>query len=118
MIDTKETISQKYIYTDDVTVSKVPNSDRTKRVVLNTLKLGQLREPGNEVEDERFEVRWSRSGQEKPEFNDHFEIDAEIGSWTVSVQLITKEVRNDPNGLLKDSEQFTVTLPANFTIPL
>lgn len=106
-----------FIYTDDITVSKIPNADRTKRVVLNTLKLGQLREPGNEVEDERFEIRWSHSGREKPEFNDRFEINAEIGTWSVNVQLITKEVRNDPNGLLHEIEHFTVTLPVNSTIP-
>lgn len=107
-----------FIYTDGVTVSKVPNTDSTKRVVLHTLKLGQLRERGNEVEDESFEVRWSHRGQEQPEFNNQFEIDAKIGSWSVSVQFITNEVRNDPNGLLHDTEHFTVTLPANSTIPL
>lgn len=98
-------------------MSEVPNANRTKRVTLNTLKLGQLREPGNEVADERFEVRWSRGGEVKPEFNNKFEIDAETGSWSVSVQFITKEVRNDPNGLLQETEHFTVTLPVNSTIP-
>jgi len=101
---------------DDITVSKVPNADKTKRVVLHTLKLGQLREFGNEVENERFKVRWSHGGHEKPEFNDQFEIDAEFGAWSVSVEFITSEVRNDPNGLLTEIEHFTVTLPANSTV--
>jgi len=101
---------------DDVTVSKIPNSDRTKQVVLNTLKLGHLREAGNEVDDESLEVRWFHGGQERPEFNDKFEINAEFGSWSVAVRFSTPEVRYDPNGLLQDLEYFTVTLPANSTM--
>ncbi|KAG4065778.1 hypothetical protein HA402_012456 [Bradysia odoriphaga] len=102
---------------DDVEVSRVPNGD-TKRVDLHTLKLGQLRESGNEVADERLEVRWSHNGQEQPQLNNQFEIDAKVGTWSVNVQLISNEVRNDPNGLLQDTSHFTVTLPANSTIPL
>ncbi|KAJ6636489.1 hypothetical protein Bhyg_15079 [Pseudolycoriella hygida] len=98
---------------DGISVSKVPNADSTKRVVLKTLKLGQLRESGNEVDNERLEVRWSHSGLEQTEFNDRFEIDAKIGYWSVSVQLITDEVRNDPNQLLQDIEHFTVLTFAN-----
>lgn len=100
---------------DNVSVSKIPNNDSTKRVVLHTLRLGQLRENGNEVEDERLEIRWTHSGCEQPQFDDQFEIDATIGTWSVTVQLITDEVRNDPNGFLRDTENFTVTLPANST---
>lgn len=99
-------------------MSKIPNTNNTKRVVLHTLKLGQLREPGNEMEDEHLQVRWSHGGLEILEFNNQFEIDAKIGSWSVTVQLITKEVRNDPNKLLQDTEHFTVTLPANSTMSL
>lgn len=97
-------------------MSKIPNSDRTKRVVLNTLKLGQLREPGTEIQNEKLEVRWSQGGQQRPEFDDQFEIDAQVGAWSVSVRFLTPEVRHDPNGLLQDVEQFTVTFPANSTI--
>ncbi len=96
-------------------MSKVPNDDSTKRVVLETLKLGQLREFGNEVENERLEVRWSYSGQEQPQHNNQFEINAKVGSWSVAVQLITTEVRHDPNSLLQDVQHFTVTLPVNST---
>ncbi|KAJ6644228.1 hypothetical protein Bhyg_09195 [Pseudolycoriella hygida] len=101
---------------DEVRVSKTPNADRTKRVVLNTLKLGQLREPGNEVDNETLQVRWSQGGRERPEFDDLFEIDAEAGVWSVFVRFLTSEVRYDPDGLLQDVEHFTVTLPANSTI--
>lgn len=99
-------------------MSKYASPDRTKRVVLNTLQLAHLRAPGNEVEDESLEIRWFHGGQERPEFDDQFEIDAEGGSWTVTVQLYTPEVRNDPDGLLKDSENFTVTFAANSTLPI
>lgn len=102
---------------DDVTVSKDASPDRTKRVVLSTLKLGQLRDAENVVENEKLLIRWSHGGLDRPEFDDQFEIDAEGGAWTVSVQFFTPEVRSDPNGLLQDSEKFTVTFPANSTMP-
>ncbi|KAJ6648435.1 hypothetical protein Bhyg_03663 [Pseudolycoriella hygida] len=101
---------------DGVSVSKVVNPDKTKRVVVNTLKLGQLREIGTEVEGERLEIRWYRGGVETPQFKDQFEIDAESGSWSVSVRFYTPEVRYDPDVLLRDTETFTVTLPANSTL--
>lgn len=104
-------------HADDVEVSKIPNGD-TKRVDLHTLKLGQLRESGNEVGDESLEVRWSHNGQEQPQLNNHFGIDAKVGSWSVFVQFLSNEVRNDPNGLLQDTAHFTVTLPVNATVPL
>ncbi|KAG4075274.1 hypothetical protein HA402_003065 [Bradysia odoriphaga] len=100
---------------DAVKVHQTPNADRTKRVVLNTLKLGQLREGGTEIDNERLEIRWSHSGLDRPEFDDRFEIDAEGGAWSVLVKFFTPEVRYDPNGLLQDVEYFTVTFQANST---
>lgn len=97
-------------------MSKTPNADRTKRVVLNTLKLGQLREDGNRVDSEKLEIRWSHGGKNRPEFDDKFEIDAEGGAWSVIVRFFTPEVRYDPNGLLQDVENFTVTLQVNATL--
>ncbi|KAG4074996.1 hypothetical protein HA402_014575 [Bradysia odoriphaga] len=102
---------------DDITVSNTPNDSKTKRVEVNTLKLGQLRAPDNEVEDESLEIRWFHGGQERSEFNDQFAINAEVGFWSVAVRLITPEVRYDPNGLLQDYKNFTVTFPANSTMP-
>lgn len=75
-----------------------------------------MRAPGNEVEDERLEIRWFHGGVERSEFNDQFVINAEGGAWSVAVQFITSEVRYDPNELLKDTETFTVTFPANATM--
>lgn len=92
------------------------NQDRTKRVVLNTLKLGQLRENGTEIDGEHLEVRWSREGENRPEFDDKFEINADGGVWSVHVRFVTAEVRHDPNRLLEDSERFTVTFQANSTM--
>ena len=84
--------------------------------MLNTLKLGQLREPGNEVDNERLEVRWYHGGQYRPDFDDKFEIDAEGGTWSVFIRFFTAEVRYDPNGLLQETENFTVTFQANSTL--
>lgn len=94
---------------DDVLVSKDLNDDGTKRVVVNTLKLGALRQPGNEINDERLEIRWLHNGREQSQFDDQFEIDADVGQWLVTVRLITSEVRIDPNNLLSDMEHFAVT---------
>lgn len=84
------------------------NFDLTRRVTLNTLKLGPLRLPGNEVAGERLEIRWSYRGIEQPQFNNQFEINGRVGAWSVSVQFITPEVRYDPNQLLHELESFTV----------
>lgn len=109
-------IIKRFYHSDEVKVSKTPNSDGTKRVVLNTLKLGQLREPGNQVDNERLETRWFHGRQNRPEFDDKFEIDAEGGAWSVLVRFFTPEVRYDPNQLLHDTENFTVTFQANSTL--
>lgn len=103
-------------YTDDVTVSKVPNSDKTKRVEVNTLKLAHLRAPGNEVEGESLEIRWFYGGLPRAEYDDEFVINAEAGTWSVAVHFNTPEVRHDPSALLYDSETFTVTFPVNSTM--
>jgi hypothetical protein len=93
---------------DSVDVSSTTNPDGTKTVVLNTLKLGQLREPGNEVVGEELQVRWFHNNVEQPALNDMFQIDAASGSWSVQVHLETPEVRDDPQNLLTESETFTV----------
>lgn len=92
---------------DDVQVSDASENGR-RVVVVNTLKLGQLREPGNEVEDESLEVKWFRGNQEQEEFRDKFEINAEPGNWKVEVHFNTTEVRDDPRSLLTSSEDFVV----------
>jgi len=91
---------------DDVEVS----ASAPHTVTVKTLQLGQLRAPGNEVPGERLEVRWTKDGTPQPNLNDMFEIQAEAGAWTVTVTLITPEVRSDPNNLLTETE--AVTVPA------
>lgn len=85
--------------------------DQTKHVLLHTLKLGQLRDHGNTVAGERLEIRWSHGGQLQSGLNDQFDIFARAGSWSVSVRFVTPEIRNDPTGLLLETENFTVSLP-------
>lgn len=103
---------------DDVTISRNSTEDKTKRVEVSTLKLGQLRAPGNEVLDESLQIRWFHNGQERQEHNDQFAVDAEVGAWSVVVKFLTSEVRNDPNGLLQDYQNFTITFPVNSTMPV
>jgi hypothetical protein len=93
---------------DGVEIEPVGNPDAPRGVTVNTLKLGQLRAPGNEVDGERLEIRWIRNGEEVSDFKDEFKILAESGSWSVEVTLVTPEIRNDPQGLLVESEAFTV----------
>jgi len=93
---------------DSVLVGPIGNPDGSKPVILSTIKLGQLRDPGNVVDGERLEVRWLRAGVEQEEFRDMFEVMAQPGSWSVQVTFVTPEVRNDPQNLLNDSETFTV----------
>ncbi|CAG7827968.1 unnamed protein product, partial [Allacma fusca] len=64
-----------------------------RNVTLNTLKLGALRASGNEVEGERLKVRWSRDGQDQIKLRNKFSIQADSGSWNISVELVTPEIR-------------------------
>jgi len=91
---------------DDVEVS----ASAPHTVTVKTLQLGQLRAPGNEVPGERLEVRWTKDGVGQPSLNNMFEVEAEAGTWTVTVTLITPEVRSDPNNLLTETQ--AVTVPA------
>jgi hypothetical protein len=93
---------------DSVNVSSVANPDGTRNVTLATLKLGPLREAGNEVPGETLEVRWSRAGAEREDLRDSFNIQAQSGSWSVSVKFNTPEIRSDPSGLTSETISFTV----------
>lgn len=84
--------------------------DQTKHVVLHTLKLGQLRDSASVIPGEKLETRWSRGGQLQSQLNDRFDIYAQAGSWSVEVRFVTPEVRNDPTGLLLETENFTVSI--------
>lgn len=94
---------------DEVTVSNVVSPDQTRHVVLHTLKLGQLRDSASAIPGEKLEIRWSHGGQLQSGLNDRFDIYAQAGLWSVSVRFVTPEVRNDPTGLLLETENFTVT---------
>jgi hypothetical protein len=94
---------------DDIQVGVDMNPDGTRTVSLGTLSLGQRRQPGNEVEGEWLEVRWFRGGVEQEGFRDLFQVDCQPGAWTVTVTFVTPEVRNDPRGLLTETEAFDVS---------
>jgi len=93
---------------DSVDVSDATNPDGTKTVTLNTLKLGQLRDPSNVVEGETLEVIWTQNSNVRDDLKDLFSVDASAGSWRVQVVLNTPEVRSDPTGLLRAFETFTI----------
>ncbi|CAL8080671.1 unnamed protein product [Orchesella dallaii] len=92
---------------DNVTVSE-SSSDGRREVTVNTIKLGQLRAPGNEVPGETLEVKWIRNNQEQSELRDQFTVNAEPGNWAVEVHFNTTEVRYDPRNLLTSSQNFVV----------
>jgi hypothetical protein len=93
---------------DSVVISPPTSPDAPRNVTLNTLKLGLLRAPGNEVEGESLEVRWTLGGVEQAELRDRFEIQARNGSWIVSVKLVTPEIRSDPLGRTSESQSFII----------
>lgn len=99
---------EKVSLVDSLVVDPLPNPDGTKRVRLNTLKLGQLRAPGNEIDGEWLKTTWSRDGVEQVDMTDLFEVSAFPGLWTVRIELVTSEVHSDPQGLLVETQQFTV----------
>jgi hypothetical protein len=82
-------------------------TDRT--AILETLRLGNQREAGNEVEGEQLQIRWYHAGVDQIQYHDLLTIpNIAPGAWRVVVRLVTPEVHEDPNGLLEDEEQFTV----------
>lgn len=93
---------------DGVQISNDTSSNGTREVTVNTLKLGHLRAPGNEVPGETLEVKWIRNNQEQTSLADHFTIQAEPGSWAVEVHFNTPEVRYDPRNLLTSTVNFIV----------
>ncbi|ODM97570.1 hypothetical protein Ocin01_09111 [Orchesella cincta] len=92
---------------DNVTVAD-SSSNGLREVTVNTLKLGQLRAPGNEVPGETLEVKWILNNSEQEELRDQFTINAAPGSWACQVHFNTTEVRNDPQNLLTSTQTFTV----------
>lgn len=85
-----------------------PGASAPLPVEVQTLRLGQLRAPGNEVVGERLEIRWALNGTEQSQYNDLFSISADEGSWAVTVKLISPEVRADPQNLLTETEYFAI----------
>jgi len=96
---------------DNVTVSENSNANGTRDVTVQTLKLGQLRQPGNEMENEALEIKWFRDNQEQVAMRDQFEINAGPGNWMVEVHLNTTEVRHDPRNLLTSTAEFIIPNP-------
>jgi hypothetical protein len=93
---------------DGVEISPVSNPNGKVNVTLHTLELGQLRQPGNEILGEKLNINWLLNGAEEIGLRDHFHIEASPGRWIVQVELISPEVRSDPDNLLKESYDFII----------
>lgn len=85
------------------------NSDGTRDLTLQTLKLGQRRE-GFRIAGEKLETKWFLNNAEQTEFRDQFTIKATPGTWIAEVHFVTPEVRHDPKNLLTARQ--TVTVPS------
>jgi len=95
---------------DDLLVEAEVGNPQAKFLTLQTLKLGQLRDPALGVEGEKLDVAWSLNRVEIESLRDQFQVSAVTGSgeWTVKVTFLTLEVRSDPRGLLSDSKSVTI----------
>jgi len=95
---------------DNLVVESDEESPDTKTLIVETLKLGQLRDSVIPVPGEKLEVNWYLNGEEVLTLRDQFQVSVVTGSgsWTVKVTFITLEVRSDPTGLLSDSKSVTV----------
>lgn len=93
---------------DSLHVEESPNPDGSFGIVLTTLKLGQFRAPGNEVEGESWVVQWFLGNVLQEEWNNLFAINATTGVWDVRVEFVTDEVKLDSERLLHDERRFQV----------
>ncbi len=88
-------------------VEQTRTTDGGVQVSVRTQQLGQFRAPQLGGGD-RLEIKWLRGGQEVPALQGRasWNLPARdaTGDWEVQVQYVTPEVRQDPEGLLKDKQ--------------
>jgi hypothetical protein len=94
---------------DDVTVE---TSGSIVTVTAHLVPLAQLRE-GGALPGENYVVTWRQNGVVRSDLSNRFSFSEALttarGTWTVTAQYQTLEVRVDPNGLLTDSESFVIS---------
>ncbi|KAL7414016.1 IgA peptidase M64-domain-containing protein [Mrakia frigida] len=83
----------------------------TSQFLLELIPLGHLR--SSPPSDERYFISWFHNGVRVPELEnfdivDGMELGASLGRWRVEVQLWTKEVRKDEDGVLRASREWVV----------
>lgn len=79
-------------------------------ISLSLLEFGQLRP--SPQKNEKYRISWSKDGVLGTKYDDSVKISLPIeearGAWTVTVQLLTDEVRKDLNHDLQDSATFEI----------
>jgi len=109
----QETIWHQFLevmdWIDDVTVE---NSGGNSTVSLLAVKVGQLREVPIDGVVERYIVSWARNNVVQTDLANLFEWEKPTnqvtGSWRVTIEYETTEVRNDPQNLLTATTTFTI----------
>ena len=93
---------------DDLDVATVSG---TTTVTLTPIKLAQFRE-GVPRDGEAYTVQWSRNGVVQANLNNLFTFSGTqaslAGSWTVTLEFTTPEIRVDNLGSTVSTEAFTI----------
>jgi len=93
---------------DGVSISTVGSS---VTVTAEAVPLAQLRFGGS-MPNENYTITWRRNGAVRTDLNGKFSFteatSSAQGTWSVTLEYETTEVRSDPNNLLVATENFTV----------
>ncbi|KAJ3046627.1 hypothetical protein HK097_000677 [Rhizophlyctis rosea] len=109
---------------DEITISHTPatssflslfsrNEKKKTQVSVTTLPLAQFR-VGSKIEGEEFLVRWYVGGREREELRGQWSVEVEDGEgkgngkWEVDVEFVTREVRKDLRGVMKERRRVDV----------
>ncbi|GAO49400.1 hypothetical protein SAICODRAFT_100589 [Saitoella complicata NRRL Y-17804] len=91
---------------------KIMTSKDEVSVSLRTMHFGKFREDRNRIVGEELKVSWYRDNVRLPQFDDEFSVSGTSehmwGNWAIEVELLTPEVRSDPNGYLKSETYFSI----------
>jgi hypothetical protein len=86
---------------------------RGERVLsVRLVPLGQFREGEGKGAGERYRIRWTRDGVERPEWEDEVEVRARgkegVGHWRADVRFESDQIRKDEEGVTRGGVQWVV----------